>query len=54
MIMENKINLSYSLNSYAKCFILAQKNLTLAEREERLLKRIQKNKQRTTLSARPS
>jgi len=45
--MENKINLSYSLNSYAKCFILAQKSLNLADREERLLKRIQKNRQKT-------
>jgi len=47
MIMENKINLSYSLSSYAKCFILAQKSLSLADREERLLKRIQKNRQKT-------
>ena len=46
MIMENKINLSYSLSSYAKCFILAEKSLTLADREERLLKRIQKSKQK--------
>lgn len=47
MIMENKINLSYSLSSYAKCFILAQKNLSLADREERLLRRIRKSKQKT-------
>jgi len=47
MIMENKINLSYSLSSYAKCFILAQKSLSLADREERLLKRIQKSRQKT-------
>jgi hypothetical protein len=53
MIMENKINLSYSLNSYAKCFIMAQKSLTLAEREERLLKRIQKNRQKDHYRSRP-
>jgi hypothetical protein len=48
MNMENKINLSYSPNSYAKCYQVAQTSLSLAEREERLLKRLKRSRQQTS------
>ncbi len=42
--MENTINLQQRTNAYLRQFQLAQRNLNLLVKEERLLKRIQKSK----------
>ena len=46
MIMENRINLSPSPNSYLQQFYVAQLNLSKLIREERLIKRLQRSKKR--------
>lgn len=46
MLMENRINLSPLPNSYLQHFTVAQLNLNSLIREERMLKRLQRSKQR--------
>ena len=46
--MENMINLTQSTNGYLQHFYVAQKNLNKVIKEERLLKRIRKSKQRSS------
>ena len=46
--MENMINLTQPANGYLQHFYVAQKNLNKIIKEERLLKRIRKSKQRST------
>jgi hypothetical protein len=43
-IMENTINLTPSVNGYIQLFYVAQKNLDNVVREERLLKKIIRDK----------
>jgi hypothetical protein len=45
--MENMINLTQPANGYLQHFYVAQKNLSKVIKEERLLKRIRKSKQRS-------
>jgi len=42
--MENRINLSPSVNAYLQQFYIAQNNLNHLIKEERLRKRLQKSK----------
>jgi hypothetical protein len=46
--MENMINLAQPANGYLQHFFVAQKNLNKVIKEERLLKRIRKSKQRSS------
>ena len=46
--MENMINLTPSVNGYQQHFYVAQKNLIKVVKEERLLKRIRKSRQRSS------
>jgi len=49
--MENRINLSATPNSYLQQFYVAQINLSYLIREERLVKRLRRSKQRHTSKA---
>ena len=49
-LMENRINLSPLPNSYLQHFSVAQLNLNSLIREERMLKRLQRSKQRIVKS----